>query len=111
MRMLLAVALLLAGTGAAIADDDVQTCAGFKPPYKNTCAYPISVWYKALKGGTVKSVNLQPGQSAPTYLTAEEKAGVSTAVCKAGEMAFDFSGGVHGSTPWTGSGNYECRRK
>lgn len=108
-RLAAAAALLLFQAGAALAQQDTQGCIGQTPPFKNTCAYGITVWYKAAKGGTVKTVNLVPGDSAPHFLTPEEKAGVVAAVCRQGEKAYEFSG-IHGNTPWAGTGGYECRK-
>ena len=107
--LLVGAATALCAFSAAAAD--VQTCAGFAPPYKNTCPFPITVWYKPAAGGAVKSINLAPGQGDPTDMTPQQKAaGVATAVCKQGETAYDWSGGAHGTTVWTGAGGYECRK-
>lgn len=97
-------AALVAVAGPALADP--QTCAGFFPPYKNDCGYPVAVWYKAESGGPVRSLHLAPGQSG-----GQKAAGsFRTVVCRQGETAYAWDGGAHGNKRWSGDGGYECRK-
>jgi hypothetical protein len=110
--ILLAAVGLLAETGAQAADKDQQLCAGFAPPYKNDCSFPIIVYSKTEKGSLVRAYQLAPGQVSPDERTpAERGGGVMTVVCRAGEKAFRWDGGAHGTTPWAGEDGYECRKE
>jgi hypothetical protein len=113
LRTLLAFAIVLfTSIGALAAGDDPQECAGFAPPYKNTCKFPITVYSKTVTG-PLRLYQLAPGQSSPDERSpAERTGGVGTVVCHAGEKAFVWDGGAHGKTPWAGGdGGYECRKE
>ena len=99
-----AVLLMLSASSAMAADKDPQECPGFAPPYRNSCSFPITIWYMG-DSGPVKSLTLAPGRSG-----AEKGTGsFETVVCKHGETAYAWSGGAPGTAPWQGGG-YECRK-
>jgi hypothetical protein len=101
---------LFAATGALAAGADPQECAGFAPPYTNSCGFAITIYSKTEKG-PMRSYQLAPGQTSPDErASAERGGGVSTVVCRAGEKAFRWDGGPHGNMPWAGGDGYECRK-
>ena len=103
--------VLFVGSRAVAAGADPQLCAGFAPPYQNTCNFPIAVYLKT-ETGPMRVYQLAPGQSSPDERSSGEHSGqVKTVVCHAGEKPFEWQGGAHGNTPWAGSdGGYECRK-
>ena len=107
---LAAAGLVAAAAAASAADQNPAGCAGIIPPYKNICAFPITVYSKP-QNGALHTYQLAPGQAAPDERSPQERnGGVMTVNCRQGETAYSWSGGAHNDTPWTGMGGYECRK-